>query len=154
MRLPPQLRRTPTSHAARQQWWAAVLLQSPWKGPSVCVVYASHYYYSAASLILLLHHSGAKHKIYQKKHIKKLYTGQDCHTLVCSGTPSNTTDVRKCIWRQWQNRFVFNYIGTALINGTIFYFFIMLCIVPVLLGASHRVGVHYYSQETWTNKQK
>ena len=70
VRLPPQLRRTPTSHAARQQWWAAVLLQSPWKGPSVCVVYASHYYYSAASLILLLHHSGAKHKIYQKTILK------------------------------------------------------------------------------------
>ena len=43
VRLPPQLRRTPTSHAARQQWWAAVLLQSPWKGP---YVYASHYYYT------------------------------------------------------------------------------------------------------------
>ena len=33
VRLPPPLCRTPTSHAART--WAAVLLQSPWKGPSV-----------------------------------------------------------------------------------------------------------------------
>ena len=71
VRLPPQLRRTPTSHAARQQWWAAVLLQSPWKGPHVCVcVCLTLLYYSAASLILLLHHSGAKHKN-QKKNISK-----------------------------------------------------------------------------------
>ena len=95
VRLP---RRTPTSHAARQQWWAAVLLQSPWKGPYVCVcVCLTLLLYSAASLILLLHHSGAKHKN-QKKHIKRLYTGQDCNTFVCSGTAFNATDVRKCIW--------------------------------------------------------
>ena len=40
--------------------------------------------------------------------------------------------------------------SAAVINGTIFDYFTMLCIVPVL-GASQ--GVHY-SQQTWTNKQK
>ena len=125
----------------------------PGKGRTSVCVYASHYYTTLLLLSFYCYITLEQNIKTKKKHIKRLYTGQDCNTFVCSGTAFNATDVRKCIWCQRQNWFVFNYIGTALINGTIFDFFNMLCIVPVL-GASHRVGVHYYSQETWTNKQK
>ena len=90
----------------------------PGKGRTSVCVYASHYYYTLLLLSFYCYIT-LEQNIKTKKNISKDCT-QECNTFVCSGTAFNATDVRKCIWCQRQNWFVFNYIGTALISAELF----------------------------------